>query len=247
MNHAYMNQTAAGRIVEERLPFTIRIATSDADIRKAVAIRHAAYERHVPDFANQLKQPEPADYAPSTTLFLAESKFDGSPIGSMRIQSNEGRPLSVEQSVELPDWLQGCYLVEATRLGVTQRDRGSLVKTLLFKAVLAHCRNVGIEWIVITARSPLDRMYETFTFEDILPEAGYVPMKHVGNIPHRVMAIHVATVEPKWRNVAHPLHTLFFRTEHPDINIGGAPVLPSLDFPVTLPTHAVVPGIRVVA
>lgn len=220
-----IKHVSASTITEERLPFSIRIARSEADIRKAVAIRHVAYGRHVPELAGKLKEPEACDFDPTTTVFLAESKFDGQPIGSMRIQSNRSRQLSVEHSVELPSWLDGSLLVEATRLGVTHRDRGSLVKSLLFKAVLAYCRNIGVDWIVITARPPLDQMYETFTFQDILPEAGYVPMAHVGNIPHKVMAIEVATVENHWRALSHPLYKLFFLTEHPDIDIEGYPVL----------------------
>jgi hypothetical protein len=160
----------------------------------------------------------------------------------MRIQSNVGRRLSVEHSVNLPDWLQGAYLVEATRLGVVQPDRGSLVKSLLFKAVLAHCHNIGVEWIVITARRPLDKMYEAFTFEDILPEKGYVPMAHVGNIPHRVMAIRVDTVAEHWKAAAHPLYELFFDTEHPDIQIGGQPD-PAQEIPAFVPPATVIRGL----
>lgn len=246
MKHEFLNTASTRSIKQERLPFTIRIARKEVDIRKAVAIRHAAYDRHVPEFAAALREPEATDYEKTTTVFLAESKFDGSPVGSMRIQSNAGRKLSVEHSVDLPGWLDGALLVEATRLGVVQPDRGSLVKTLLFKAVLAHCRNVGVEWIVITARRPLDKMYEAFTFQDILPDQGYVPMAHVGNIPHRVMAIQVDSVESHWKEMGHPLHGLFFATDHPDIDIGGLPVLPA-DLPTFVPSAAVVQAIRTMA
>ncbi len=246
MEHEFLNVLTARPAKQERLPFTIRIARTESDIRKAVAIRHAAYDRHVPEFAQALREPEVTDFEKSTTVFLAESKFDGSPIGSMRIQSNEGRQLSVEHSVDLPRWLQGAYMVEATRLGVVQSDRDSVVKSLLFKAVLAYCRNVGVEWIVITARRPLDKMYEAFTFQDILPEQGFVPMAHVGNIPHRVMAIQVDAVAAHWQEISHPLHNLFFGIDHPDIDIGGLPVLP-VELPAFVPPAGVVQGIRTMA
>ena len=243
MDYKVMQQTESASIAVERLPFTIRIAKSEADIRKAVAIRYTAYGRHIPELADILRDPEDCDFDPTTTVFLAESKFDGLPIGSMRIQSNLGRKLSVEHSVALPSWLDGQLMVEATRLGVTNPDRGSLVKTLLFKAVLAYCRNTGVDRIVITSRQPLVKMYEGFTFKDLLPELGYIPMAHVGNLPHRVMAIEVPGVEIKWQKTSHPLHQLFFATQHPDIDIDGYPLIETRQ-PMREPIRPAYMGLR---
>jgi hypothetical protein len=86
----------------ESLPFTIRVVSNAGDLEKAVRIRHAAYMRHVPAFAQALKMPERSDSEQGVVVLLAESKFDGSPIGTMRIQTNEFNPLTLEQSVTLP-------------------------------------------------------------------------------------------------------------------------------------------------
>lgn len=64
---------------EERLPFWVRLVRNEADLRKAVHIRHAAYARHVPDLAHQLQEPEATDYEDGVVVLLAESKLDGSP------------------------------------------------------------------------------------------------------------------------------------------------------------------------
>ncbi len=42
-----------------------------------------------------------------TVVLLAESKLDGTPLGTARIRTNVHRPLHIEESVELPQWLQG--------------------------------------------------------------------------------------------------------------------------------------------
>ena len=42
----------------ERLPFTIKRVQTEEDMRKAVQVRHAAYARHVPEFARTLVLPE---------------------------------------------------------------------------------------------------------------------------------------------------------------------------------------------
>ena len=206
--------------VVERLPFTVSIARSDEQLRKAVMMRHAAYARHVPALAELLKKPEVYDRDEGSVVLLAESKLDGSPLGTMRIQTNRHQPLAIEQSVELPEWLQGCNLAEATRLGVTLGRVGRVVKTMLFKAFFRYCEQAEIDWMVISGRAPLDRQYEALLFKDVFPERGFIPMRHVGNIPHRVLAFDVATAEDRWAVADHPLYDFVFRTKHPALDLG---------------------------
>ena len=56
---------------------------------------------HFPGFAHGLTLPENADSEQGVVVLLAESKIDGSPIGTMRIQTNIYKPLALEQSVTL--------------------------------------------------------------------------------------------------------------------------------------------------
>lgn len=203
----------------ERLPFSVRLVRNAEDLDKAVAIRHAAYARHVPEFAEKLRVPEPADFEDGVAVLLAESKLDGSPLGTMRIQTNQYKPLSVEQSVELPEWLKYAALAEVTRLGVANDRVGNLVKTTLVKASFQYCEQMGIDWAIVTARSPLDRQYERLMFEDLYPGQGYIPMQHVGNLPHRVLGFDIHTGEARWSQAKHPLLRFFCYTNHPDIDI----------------------------
>lgn len=215
----------SGGMAIERLPFTIRRVQGDDDLFKAVAIRHAAYARHVPEFARTLMLPEAADYADDTIVLLAESKLDGSALGSTRIRTNLFRPLDMEESVVLPSFLQGRRLVEATRLGVDDGRVGRLVKMALIKACFQYCQDNAIEWSVATARSAVDRQYEQLMFVDVFPNRGPIPLRHVGNLPHRVMAFEIDSFEARWTEARHPLLNFFFNTHHPDIDIGiQAPV-----------------------
>ncbi len=208
-------------LVEERLPFGIRIVRNEEDLDKAVSIRHSAYGRHIPAVAALLEKAETGDSEPGSVVLLAESKLDGSPLGTMRIQTNRYSKLALEQSVELPAWLQGKSQAEATRLGVTNNRMGRLVKTALFKAYYQYCVLEEIDWMVIAARSPLDRQYEALLFQDVYPGNDFTPMRHVGNIPHRVMSLCVELVEPNWGQAKHPLFGFFFHTSHPDIDLCG--------------------------
>jgi hypothetical protein len=209
----------------ERLPFTVSVARSDEQLRKAVTMRHAAYARHVPALAELLKVPEACDHDEGSVVLLAESKLDGSPLGTMRIQTNRYRPLAIEQSVELPEWLQDCRLAEATRLGVALGRAGRVVKTVLFKAYFQYCQQAEVDWMVIGGRAPLDRQYEALLFKDVFPERGFIPLRHASNIPHRILAFEVETAEARWAEADHPLFDFVFRTRHPDLDLGDSEFL----------------------
>jgi hypothetical protein len=214
-----------GPATVERLPFTVRVVKQEQELYKAVSIRQRAYGRHIPQLGEMLRAPEPLDRDPDSVVLLAESRLDGEPLGTLRIQTNRSRPLTLESSVELPDWLAGRSLAEATRLGVTEGRIGRVVKTMLFKAFYQYCMAADIDWLVIGARSPLDRMYQALLFQDVFPGQGYIPLKHAGNIPHRVLAFEMDTAEARWRAAKHPLLDLFVSTIHPDIE--RSPAMPA--------------------
>lgn len=205
----------------ERLPFTIKRVQNEDDLRKAVQIRHAAYARHIPEFAQSLVDPEHSDYEDDCVVLLAESKLDGSPLGSLRIQTNLHRALSVEDSVALPPHLQGRRLAEVTRLGIGEGRIGRVVKVALIKASFEYCEANNIEYAVVTGRAPIDRQYEQLLFSDVFEDKALVPLSHVGNIPHRVMQFEIATGEQRWTAAAHPLLGFFRHIKHPDIDIGA--------------------------
>lgn len=202
----------------ESLPFTIKVASTQADLELAVDMRRAAYRRHLPEFAATM-QVEPMDEAPGTVVLLAQSRLDGGPLGTMRIQTNAFGPLAVEQSVSLPDWLANARLAEATRLGVERGMIGRMVKVALCKAYFMYCAQNGIDWMLVTARSPLDREYEAMLFSDVYGQNEFLPMAHVGGMPHRVLAKPVALARKRWAEVNHPLFGFVFETNHPDIDV----------------------------
>jgi hypothetical protein len=203
----------------ERLPFTVRIAQSSTELEQAVAVRCGAYARHVPGFAETLQVAESMDSDDGVIVLLASSKLDGSPLGTMRIQTNCFNPLELENSLALPQWLASRRLAEAARLGVTKEKVGRLVKSILFKAYFQYCQLNDIEWMVITARSPVDRQYDRLMFDDVYPGMGYVPVHHVDNIPHRVMKFEIGTAQERWAEASHPMYDFVINTIHPDIDL----------------------------
>jgi hypothetical protein len=215
-------QASASPGQDERLPFTVRLVHTEEDLKKAVQVRQSAYARHMPAVAEKLGAPEAVDLQDGVAVLLAESKVDGSPLGTARIQTNRSLPLALEQSVQLPAWLQGRTLAHVSRLGVVQGGIGRLVKLMLFKGLFQYWQQNGIDWAVVAARAPLDTMYQQLLFQDIFPEQPYVPLAHMGNVPHRVMAFEVATASDRWARAQHPLRNFMVYTRHPDLDVRDA-------------------------
>ncbi len=204
---------------EEILPFTVRIVQDEVDLEKAIRVRHSAYARHLPVLAETLREPESLDHEKGVIILLAESKLDGTPLGSARLQSNQFRSLAVEQSIELPSWLDGKTMIEVTRLAITEGKAGRLVKSIMMKAMYQYWIENNTDYAIATGRAPIDRLYDQLLFTDLYPDRGFIPMQHVGNVPHRVMALSIETLEQRWEEVNHPLYKLFFHTHHPDIKL----------------------------
>jgi pimeloyl-ACP methyl ester carboxylesterase len=183
-----------------------------------LAIRHESVAGVV--CVNPKVVPESADTAPGYTVLLAENRLDGTPLATVRLQTNEYGPLALEGSIELPSWLRGRKLAEATRLAVAESVRGRFVTLVMFKAFFQFCLEEEVEWMVVGARPPLDRIYRSLTFHDVVPGGGFVSLQHTGGIPHRVLAFNVARAEALWRTASHPLYAFMGLTLHPDINVG---------------------------
>ena len=209
------------RMKVERLPFTVRVVRSEEALYKAVAIRRAAYARHVPVFSETLKTPEPNDYDQGSMILLAESKLDGSPVGTIRVQSNRYRSLSIEQSAELPVRMHGRNMVEATRLAIAEGRVGRVTKVVLIKALYLYCLEANIDWVIAGARPPLDRQYDAFLMEDLY-HGSFIPLRHSGNIPHRILALDVPGARARWEGAGHPLFNFMCHTHHPDIDLSNA-------------------------
>ena len=207
---------------QEHLPFTVRLVRDETDLDKAVQIRHQAYARHMPELAEHLKSPETVDLQAGVVLLLAESKLDGSALGSLRIHTNRYVPLPIEKSVTLPPELRAWPLAQVSRLGIAQGLVGRLVKLALIKASFMYCEKNDIKWAVLAARSPLDRQYAQLDFTDLYPDTGYIALPHMNHVPHRVMGFEIDTGESRWRKAQHPLLSFFCHTHHPDLDVSAS-------------------------
>ena len=118
--HRSANRAIVTRLVPQvhrQFPFTISVAEDEMRLQKAVAIRAAAYGRHIPELAMKFADADLLDRSPGVAILVAESKEDGAPLGSIRIQTNQFHPLLIEQAVDLAKQ-PGDVQAELTRLCV---------------------------------------------------------------------------------------------------------------------------------
>jgi hypothetical protein len=204
---------------EQLLPFRVRIVRNEEQLGKAVRIRAEAYERHWPNLYLQLQSPEDQDRNPNSLIFLAESKNDGSAVGTMRVDTNLVTPLPITDAIELPNKIQRRPVAYVTRLGVKQGFQGSLVKLALFKTLHRYCLAKQLYWMLVGIRPPGDKDYVRLGFVDVYEEQQLVPIFSSGGVPVRLMAFEVISAERRWHETHHPLFKFMFDDYHPDIEV----------------------------
>lgn len=201
----------------EYLPFTIGRVRTPEELAQCTRLRKDRYGRHLPQFALKLAFPEPEDSRNCSFIFLATSKADGSPVATSRLQTNIQAPLPLEQAILLPEYLRASRVAEATRFVVSGRAQARTVRNAVLKQLYLACVSLQVDWIVIGARPPLEKLYLGLMFQDIFPGASLVPLPYADNIPHRILALRIPELERRWRMANHPLYDFFFHTFHPDL------------------------------
>jgi hypothetical protein len=207
-------------------PFVVRPARDDHDLSRVAVFRAAAYGRHLPEFAVRMREIELADRARASVVLLAEDKLARRIIGSVRLHLGRDIPLPLESSLVLPTWLvDDGPLLEPTRLAVEASESGALARNALFKACFLYARAAGATWLVAAARRPLDVLYGRLLFRDIFGDGLARPMKHIGDLPHRVLGLPLRGVEALYQSRRHPLSDYVFETEHPGLMVDAARLL----------------------
>lgn len=203
-----------------QLSFRVRIVRTEEHLSKAVRIRAESYGRHHPEVAELLQAPEEADRAPFALVLLAESKQDGTALGTMRIETNARSPLMIERLLPRDSRYAAKTTAFVTRLAVKGGGReASLVKLALFKALVRYCLACQIDWILVTARPPMDRQYEALGFVDVYGNDMLVPIPWNQDIPMRLMALETLSCVKDWDRDSHPLYAFVFIDYTPDIEI----------------------------
>jgi hypothetical protein len=204
------------------LPFTVRLVRTDVQLAKVCELRAAAYGHHMPEFGESLLRPEPYDTEPGNVILMAEDKATGAAVGTLRIHLNTHRTLPLEAAITLPAHMQGHFLVEISRLSVRPGYSQMDVRLALFKAAYLYCYANQVQYMLVTARRPLDRIYKSVTFKPLNGKDEWIPIPYTGNIEHTVLVFDVLMAERIWYHENHRLYPFFKQTYHPDLQVFAA-------------------------
>lgn len=200
----------------EWLPFVIRAIETHEELAEVIALRKRAYGRHLGDLPASWSDPEPDDLRPDAVLLAARCKETGELLGSVRLICNARTPLPLEASVALPRRLQGQHLLEASRLAIVPGVKGVRLVHAIVKACFEMAYHCGQDFVVVTARRPVDRMYLGLQFDDMLDGDTFV-YSDILEVPHGLFAMDILDAESRWQAIQHPLYDFMARTHHPDI------------------------------
>lgn len=224
------------------LPVTIRVATTDADLRKVLAVRDDARRSGAAGTTVAPASPEAWDQRPNATLLLAESRIDGEALGSLRILARGRGRLMVEDRIELPASLRKVSLAEASALAVRHGRNATLVRLMLWKAFHRYCLAAQIDTMLIAVRDAVERQYEWLGFHDPQPGAVRFSLDGRGAATHRLLTLGVFEAHERSLQSGHPLHDFFFVERHPEIDllaaVGGRRDVRRTVGAVKLPDHA---------
>lgn len=221
------------------LPFVVRQPLNHYELQQIATLRSQAYGRHNVQLGEMLTLPEDADMQPGNVVLGAFDKADNSLLGTLRIHTNLYGPLPLEESVDLPAHMRNLRLCEVTRLAI-RYDAPTLVKLALFKTCYQTGVRHALDSITAVGRDPIYRQYENLLFQEIFPGRGFMPIRHVANLPHKVLHLDLATAQDRWTRAKHPLLSFMVTIRYDDIetpaNFNHGPVLAagSGTFPVRM-------------
>lgn len=205
------------------LPFVVRVVRTEEQLQKVCELRSVSYGRHLPEFGRSLAVAEPSDRMAGTVILLAQDKATGLAIGTMRIHLNTHEALPVQSAVSLPASVRGYLLAEVSRLSVRPGYNEMKVRVAMFKALYLYCYANQVQYILVAARRPLDKIYKSLGFKPLGGgEEQWVPLPYANNIAHTLLMFDVLVAERTWHDMQHPLYEFMVRTYHPDIQVFAA-------------------------
>lgn len=208
----------------ELLPFRVRLANDYKDLEKISRQRAEAYSRHQPDLvrALSLHEPEADDLREDVVHLMAEAP-SGRLVGSMRLNTNINQPLRFEKEFLLPSIFRGQPLLEAGRMTAASGPDGRVVVSALIKYAFEISYRAGIEYLLLIARSPIDRIYKALTFEDVFPGKKVETSAQPG-VPVSLFYIPIGAVDQRLKDACCPFYEFLAETRHEGSEIDYAKV-----------------------
>jgi hypothetical protein len=209
----------------ENLDFKVRLLRDDQKLKSAMQLRKAVFTRHhssaIGEHLASLDSHDKKDTQSGSTLFIAEAKADGAIVGSVRIQTNAHRPLSVEHEVPLPKIMRGRHLAMLSRMSIASGNAGKDVFLGLGKAIYLYCVAKQIHTVFLsTPVNSLNRMYPRFAWKNISDVHEKYSFQNDPGLEFSVFYWDIATLKVCMKTgAANRVYDFIFEKYHPDVEV----------------------------
>jgi hypothetical protein len=208
------------------LPFKVSVLRTDARLEEAIELRKDAYDRHYSNVAGiesvHFGEIETRDVQTGNVILLATSKATGELVGSVRVETNNHRPLAVEHQVDLPVDLKGRPLAVVSRFSVVNGKEGLGVFSALGKAMYLFCVAKQIHVVLLyIAIDSLERFYPRFGFERVGSRDSKIQFEEYPGMQFSAYVWRLTTLHEKMRDarLSRTYYDFLFEKMHPDIEI----------------------------
>lgn len=93
-----------------------------------------------------------------------------------------------------------------------------MVASALYKSLYEVSFFSGIDYVLVVARHPVDRLYKAMQFKDAL-DGQKLALSNTLNLPHGLYYLPVREADALWRAAQCPMYPFMALTRHPDIEI----------------------------
>lgn len=199
--------------LKTELPCTVRLARSDKDIAKVMAVRARGFAKFL---GPGVDPADSYDFQPNSYLLLAED-HKGEPVGTIRFLHRPAGRIETESYVDLSldPKLDNC--IEGTRFTIPFYEGSRITKLALWKAGYLLARVLQVPSLIAPVRKPARRDYEALLFTDT--GLNFPHPRDAQKREHFIMHLDIRTVEQRYRSSQHKLHDFFFVHRHPEIRL----------------------------
>lgn len=199
------------------LDFTVRLARTEDRILQAVKIREAGFDRHHP--WHFIDKADRRDRQFGSVVFVTLSKGSEEPLGSLRIETNRQRQLSIESEIKLPSKYHGLHCAHVSRLSTVPGGGGRQCRNALFKALYLYSVATEIRYLFVLALPPIERLYYRIGFQEVFKNGNRLLPQQYRDLNLHLLSVQVDQLRLRLKSRSPELYQFIFLQRHPDIRI----------------------------
>ena len=197
----------------------IRIARTEDQIQRAVAVRYQAYAERLSGLASDVAIKEDLDRTLDPVILLAEDTNTSQIVATARLNSGPGIRNLLAQ-IELPVSYNGDRLGYFSRMAaIGPPSVKKVARGLLHKALLQICVAKQIDRMLLLVGNVRSKLYAPWGFSPVFPQDALVRPEIVHGRLVNLYQLETRKAEATVKGLSAPLYDFLFRTYHEEIEV----------------------------